>query len=145
MGGALQIDYELSCCAYSFFTGCTSCIQYFWRTRDSWSNTLSLIRWLSVLLIAAVGFEETTFDVLWDLAKPGSDAEESFLRVPQTQYYRDEIENVDVFKKMPNVSSSSEIHTYRRMTIESCPFAPNKKKHYSIDVYQKVNLFREQS
>ena len=48
---------------------------------------------------------------MWDMSKAGSDAEECFLRQPQTQYYRDATADVHMFEKMPNVSSSqSEIH-----------------------------------
>jgi len=55
------------------------------------------------------GFEKTTFDIMWDLSKPnGDDAEECFLRVPQTNYYRDDKEKVDVFEKMPNFRRLSE-------------------------------------
>jgi len=39
---------------------------------------------------------------MWDLSKPGSDAEECFLRSPQTIYYQDATEDIDIFKKMPN-------------------------------------------
>lgn len=63
-----------------------------------------------LLMVSSLGtlldLEKTTFDIMWDLSKPGSDADEPFLRVPQTLYYRDETEKVEVFEKMPNVSSS---------------------------------------
>jgi len=48
------------------------------------------------------GLEETTFDIMWNMSKPGSDAEECFLRQPQTQYYRDATADVHMFEKMPN-------------------------------------------
>ena len=54
----------------------------------------------------AVGLEEMTFDIMWSMSKSGSDAEECFLRQPQTQYYRDAIADVHMFEKMPNVSTS---------------------------------------
>ena len=44
---------------------------------------------------------------MWDFSKSESDAEECFLRVPQTYYYRDATEDIDIFKKMPKVSNSS--------------------------------------
>ena len=60
-----------------------------------------------------------TFDVMWDMSKPGSDAEECFLRQPQTIYYRDAAADVHVFEKMPNVSSScSEIQI--KATLLNC-------------------------
>ena len=71
-----------------------------------------------------VALEEATFDVLWDLSKPGSDAEESFLRIPQTHYYQEEV-NVDIFEKMPNVSNSFRDFNLINMTLtpRSClPF-----------------------
>jgi hypothetical protein len=60
----------------------------------------------TIFLIFAVGLEETTFNIMWDMSKAGSDAEECFLRQVQTQYYGDATTDVHVFEKMPNVSSS---------------------------------------
>lgn len=76
-------------------------------------------------MLGDVALEEATFNVLWELSKPGSDAEESFLRIPQTHYYREET-NVNIFEKMPNVSNSfSKIHLIN-MTFDlrdrACPF-----------------------
>ncbi|KAF9003357.1 D-aspartate oxidase [Cyathus striatus] len=33
--------------------------------------------------------ENETFDTMWEMSQPGSDAEECFLRVPQTEYFSD--------------------------------------------------------
>ncbi|KAF8156859.1 D-aspartate oxidase [Crassisporium funariophilum] len=46
--------------------------------------------------------EEKTFDIMWDLSAPGSDAEESFLRIPQTEYFFVERALPDPMEKMPN-------------------------------------------
>ncbi|KAF9566532.1 D-aspartate oxidase [Agrocybe pediades] len=47
-------------------------------------------------------FEEQTFDVMWALSAPGSDAEECFLRVPQTEYFFTEEPKPNPMEKMPN-------------------------------------------
>ena len=81
----------------------------------SYLSSLVKTMFLMVFLILGhlLGFEKTTFDIMWDLSKPnGDDAEESFLRVPQTIYYRDDKEKVDVFEQMPNVSSKSQYSSY---------------------------------
>ena len=59
-----------------------------------------------MLLIFAVDLEETTFNIMWDMSKSGSDAEECFLRQVQTEYYGDATTDVHMLEKMPNVSSS---------------------------------------
>jgi D-aspartate oxidase/D-amino-acid oxidase len=46
--------------------------------------------------------EKTTFDIMWDMSKPGSDAEECFLRNPHKLYHRDATADVHMFEKMPN-------------------------------------------
>jgi hypothetical protein len=73
--------------------------------RQSMVNFLSF-NWSNHFSDFPVDLEETTFDIMWDMSKPGSDAEESFLRQPQTMYYQDATVDVHVFEKMPNVSSS---------------------------------------
>ncbi|KAF9057156.1 D-aspartate oxidase [Panaeolus papilionaceus] len=47
-------------------------------------------------------YEKETFDVMWKLSAPGSDAEESFLRVTQTEYFYVEREKPDPLEQMPN-------------------------------------------
>ncbi|KAF8970428.1 D-aspartate oxidase [Flammula alnicola] len=47
-------------------------------------------------------FEEQTFKVMWDLSAPGSEAEESFLRIPQTEYFSVSREKPEPLEKMPN-------------------------------------------
>jgi len=54
------------------------------------------------------GLEETTFDIMWDMSKPGSDAEESFLRQPQTMYYQDATSDIHMLEKMPDFRRLSE-------------------------------------
>jgi hypothetical protein len=75
------------------------------KMRNSMVNSLSSVKPF-VSLIFAVGLEETTFHIMWDMSKSGSDAEECFLRQPQTQYYRDATADFHMFEKMPNVSRS---------------------------------------
>ncbi|KAF9486248.1 D-amino-acid oxidase [Pholiota conissans] len=47
-------------------------------------------------------FEETTFNAMWELSAPGSPAEESFLRIPQTEYFHVPRAQPDPLEKMPN-------------------------------------------
>jgi len=53
------------------------------------------------------GYEEKTFEIFWEMSAPGSDSEECFLRMPQTQYYFDERPGEEPLAKMPNVSKYS--------------------------------------
>lgn len=50
-------------------------------------------------------FEEQTFDVMWKLSEPGSEAEECFLRVPQTEFFFVPRPQPEPLEKMPNVSA----------------------------------------
>jgi len=50
--------------------------------------------------------EKETFDKFWELSAPGSEAEECFLRVPQTEYFYNDGSLIKVLKGMPDVSSS---------------------------------------
>ncbi|PPQ84640.1 hypothetical protein CVT26_003931 [Gymnopilus dilepis] len=47
-------------------------------------------------------FEEETFNVMWKLSEPGSDAEESFLRITQTEYFFNDRANPDPLEKLPD-------------------------------------------
>jgi len=47
-----------------------------------------------------------TFEVMWDLSAPGGGAEACFLRLNQTEYYREEYTQPDPLEIMPDVSSS---------------------------------------
>ncbi|KDR68348.1 hypothetical protein GALMADRAFT_256974 [Galerina marginata CBS 339.88] len=47
-------------------------------------------------------FEQETFKVMWELSEPGSNAEESFLRIPQTEYYYTERPQPDPLENMPD-------------------------------------------
>ncbi|KAH9477485.1 D-amino-acid oxidase [Psilocybe cubensis] len=47
-------------------------------------------------------FEEETFKVMWELSEPGNDAEESFLRIPQTEYFFVERPKPEPLEKMPH-------------------------------------------
>ncbi len=42
---------------------------------------------------------------MWDMSAPGSDSEDCFLRIPQTEYFFDELVKPDPLDKMPNVCS----------------------------------------
>ena len=68
-------------------------------------NSLPLIE-ICVSDFAVIELEEMTFDIMWDMSKPESDAQECFLRQPQTQYYHDAKSDVHMFEKMPDVSST---------------------------------------
>jgi len=65
--------------------------------------------------------ERETFDRFWELSEPGNDAEECFLRAPQTVYFRYKREKPDVLATMPNVCSSevSESNLLSRCPITS--------------------------
>jgi hypothetical protein len=47
-------------------------------------------------------FEEETFDVMWKLSEPGSEAEECFLRVPQSEHFFVPRPQPEPLEKMPN-------------------------------------------
>jgi D-aspartate oxidase/D-amino-acid oxidase len=40
---------------------------------------------------------------MWELSSPGSDTEECFLRIPQTEYYFVDQQKPEPLEKMPNV------------------------------------------
>ncbi|EFI26802.1 D-amino-acid oxidase [Coprinopsis cinerea okayama7 len=46
--------------------------------------------------------EQATFDTMWKKSEPGSEAEECFLRVPQTEYFFDEASEIKPLRSMPN-------------------------------------------
>lgn len=49
--------------------------------------------------------DRKTFLEMWDLSRPGGDAEECFLRVNQTELYDKRIPRPNPIETMPNVSS----------------------------------------
>ena len=52
-----------------------------------------------------IELEEETFNVMWELSSSGSDAEECFLRIPQTEYFFVDKRMPEPLEKMPNVRS----------------------------------------
>jgi hypothetical protein len=50
-----------------------------------------------------IELEEETFNVMWELSASGSDAEECFLRIPQTEYFVVDPPKPEPLEKMPNV------------------------------------------
>ncbi|TFK28496.1 D-amino-acid oxidase [Coprinopsis marcescibilis] len=46
--------------------------------------------------------EEVTFEYMWKLSEPGTDAEECFLRVPQTEYFFDSAAESSPLRSMPD-------------------------------------------
>ncbi|KAF8906782.1 D-amino-acid oxidase [Gymnopilus junonius] len=48
------------------------------------------------------GFEEETFNVMWELSESGTHSEESFLRITQTEYFFNDRAKPDPLEKMPN-------------------------------------------
>jgi D-amino-acid oxidase len=48
--------------------------------------------------------DKDTFKVLWDMSAPGSGAEGCFLRLDQTEYYREQYTQPDPLETMPDVS-----------------------------------------
>ena len=51
--------------------------------------------------------DRATFDVMWEMSKPGGEAEGAFLRVPQTDYYLDGRDShLDWMPDVRNLSSS---------------------------------------
>jgi hypothetical protein len=53
-----------------------------------------------------VELDMDTFKVMWDLSAPGGGAEGCFLRLNQTEYYREEYTQPDPLEIMPDVSYS---------------------------------------
>ena len=53
-----------------------------------------------------VELDMDTFKVMWDLSAPGGGAEGCFLRLNQTEYYREESTQPDPLEIMPDVSCS---------------------------------------
>ena len=51
--------------------------------------------------------DRETFWEMWDLSRPGGEAEECFLRVNQTEFYDKRIPRPNPIETMPNVSSLS--------------------------------------
>ena len=49
--------------------------------------------------------DRKTFLEMWDLSRPGGDAEECFLRINQTEFYDKRIPRPNPIETMPNVSS----------------------------------------
>ena len=55
-----------------------------------------------------------TFKIMWDMSAPGSEAAECFLRLKQTEIYKDEgmgVVYTDAYKNMPDVSSHGVLFT----------------------------------
>ena len=49
--------------------------------------------------------DRKTFLEMWDLSRPGGDAEECFLRVNETEFHDKRIPRPNPIETMPNVSS----------------------------------------
>jgi hypothetical protein len=47
--------------------------------------------------------DKETFDKMWELSAPGSDAEKCFMRLPQTEYYIEAKPRPHELEHMPNV------------------------------------------
>ncbi|KAL0958106.1 hypothetical protein HGRIS_000276 [Hohenbuehelia grisea] len=47
-------------------------------------------------------FEKDTFDIMWDLSKPGGEAEHCFMRVRQEEYYDAELAKPNPLEDMPD-------------------------------------------
>jgi len=75
-----------------------------------------MVRWITIIseedliILILKGYEEKTFEILWEMSASGSDSEECFLRMPQTQFYFDERPKEEPLAKMPNVSKYSVSH-----------------------------------
>lgn len=50
--------------------------------------------------------DRKTFLEMWDLSRPGGEAEECFLRIKQTEFYDKRLPRPNPIETMPNVSSS---------------------------------------
>lgn len=55
--------------------------------------------------LSAKEIDRKTFLEMWDLSRPGGDAEECFLRINQTELSDTRIQRPNSIETMPNVSS----------------------------------------
>ena len=62
----------------------------------------------AALVSRFLAIDTETFDVMWELSAPGSEAEECFMRIPHTEYYLQECPRPHPLESfMPNVSQYS--------------------------------------
>jgi hypothetical protein len=47
--------------------------------------------------------DQDTFDIMWEMSKPGGEAEGCFLRVPQTDYFKVALEYLNPARGLPDV------------------------------------------
>ena len=101
-------NYTVNADCTNHYVGCSSC-QY----RRDWniSSRFVILVWFSRIasfpILSVKEIDRETFWEMWDLSRPGGEAEECFLRVDQTEFYEKRIPRPNPIETMPNVSSLS--------------------------------------
>lgn len=83
--------------------------------------------------MVSIEFEKATLETMWKLSEPGSEAEECFLRIPETEYYYDN----RITENSPGPEPLEEMPLVRPPSNSSYP--ANSRYHSSKQFLKKIS------